>query len=570
MLFEGSVGIGKVTIAGSTVPLRGVSVYYQADGARLNLIARSESNGSKTYYVRSFDTPANSATCPITLTSTKTQFPSAGGSIDVTIAASDNCLWKLRRSSAWISTRGSVYGLGPRTITLQAPATGLATQQVFTLTVGNASLQLNQPANTTPNYPWTYPAELIASEYDPNSHRLVFVTSNPDQLHVWDVLKGGDIAVISLAAKPVALTLLPNQAAAISHDSEISLVSLSGSYSRKFNVKILATSMVASSAETLHAFDGYGRGVSVSMNLFIPQAVSNVYNVNFRRAKSKPNSYHFYGFDSYLTRKYDGRFIPPSELYSVVTDGCGYRTWFTQNADRWLNACGAAFKTGETASDDGKFFGRLPGLDNVWAAAHSWQAKVFAVTTGSSNDIQFFADESLKYLGKLTLVPSDGSLFVKDISLTNDASQVYAVLMNADPTAPKLEINAHVIGGPTGSCAVTLGEAPAPLPRPAGRRHLRSPPTQVASGEPSRQTLGLISRVHRLVSGTARLTSPSLLIQRLSRVVARFVSMAPRLPFRNPAGRLPLRNRSPSSLHPAASTPKCSQCDSQAQAQSIR
>src|SRR5688500_16639735 len=129
--------------------------------------------------------------------------------------------------------------------------------------------------------------KVVDAQYSPQLNRVVMISTNPNQLHVYDPIGKSD-TVVALPVAPLSLSVAPSGLhAAIGHDAWISYVSLSpASVVKTIPVGFVAWSVVLGLDDYIHALPNRWVRVSTGAGGRAPNTNDRSYGIS---ARVQPN-----------------------------------------------------------------------------------------------------------------------------------------------------------------------------------------------------------------------------------------------------------------------------------------
>lgn len=267
---------------------------------------------------------------------------------------------------------------------------------------------------------------VIDAEYSKKTDQLVYVSSNPDQVNIFDS-NTGTLQKISLAYAPKCISIAQNgNTAVVGHDGHITHVNLKNpSIIQTYNISCSALDIVLGNNRWAYVFpekDQWTYIKSVNMNLeYNYEMPISIYNQAHAGTKGRlhPSGKYIYA-QSPLSRgqvqrltikngdiddRYESDF--EEESYTIPS------IWFSEDGNRIFTRERSVLKTSELNSLDGLYNGRIPSENNYkidWLDHSSSKGKLYVIFSNGDqwnsiklNNIYVFNDSDLSYVNKLDL-----------------------------------------------------------------------------------------------------------------------------------------------------------------------
>jgi serine/threonine protein kinase len=232
----------------------------------------------------------------------------------------------------------------------------------------------------------------IDAEYSLTLNRIVMVSENPHQLHIYDPFWKND-TTIELLQSPTSVSISPDgKFAAVGHDAKISYVDLQ----RRQVVKVL--DVTTKVFDIVLAGNGWVyvspkqdqwetlRAVEIATNNEVKTSGRSIYAGSVY--KLHPDGQSLYGANRGLSpsdiEKIDISKTPPVYAYDSPYHGdhemCG-NLWFSEDGLRIFTACGNVFRASSNREQDMTYNGSLSRLNFIQHLVHSRAAgKVLAIS----------------------------------------------------------------------------------------------------------------------------------------------------------------------------------------------
>lgn len=267
---------------------------------------------------------------------------------------------------------------------------------------------------------------VIDAEYSKKTDQLVYVSSNPAQVNIFDS-NTGTLQKISLAYAPKCISIAQNgNTAVVGHDGHITHVNLKNpSIIQTYNISCSALDIVLGNNRWAYVFpekDQWTYIKSVNMNLeYNYEMPISIYNQVHAGTKGRlhPSGKYIYA-QSPLSRgqvqrltikngdiddRYESDF--EEESYTIPS------IWFSEDGNRIFTRERSVLKTSELNSLDGLYNGRIPSENNYkidWLDHSSSKGKLYVIFSNGDqwnsiklNNIYVLNDSDLSYVNKLDL-----------------------------------------------------------------------------------------------------------------------------------------------------------------------
>lgn len=325
------------------------------------------------------------------------------------------------------------------------------------------------PGGTT-DQPIILGFQVIDAEYDLVHDRIVMISDNPSQLHIYDPSTQADV-VVDLSRPPSCVSVEPSgDFAAVGHDALISYVDLqSGQVVKVLDVTADVFDVVLAGNGWVYASPRRDQWETLRA---VEIATNNEFNStgNSIRAgtvyKLHPDGKSLYGAD---------RGLSPSDIEKIdISDGvpvyaydspyhgdyamCG-DLWMSEDGKRIFTACGNVFRASSSREQDMTYNGNLSRLSHIQHLVHSAAAgRILAIPSAyrygpdsglEENKLVVFEYENLNTEGILTLpdfVNEEPFMAHGRFVFVNSAGNQYYVIVQADEASGLLNDYGLVIG----------------------------------------------------------------------------------------------------------------------------
>ena len=463
----GVLRLPDVTIGAKSFKNYGRWVFFNNAGTTLYVVMQADSASGllNDYSVETYNV-GNPAPCLATFGTSTSSVGGFGalGSVDLT--AGGDCIYQASSSASWLQIVSGGYGSGNTTLTYVArPNTGGA--RSANITIGGQTLTVSQDAAVALGSLNRLSVGVTAAEYNKTSDKIVYVSTLPNELHIYDPTTGGDTAV-PLAREPLSVSVRPDGAyAAVGHLGWISNVNLStGTVDNIYKVSI-----------GLHDLISAGNGY---MYLF-PAGVPTVYSYEIATglmtattgfssggpARLHPMGKSVYAGNAVLTQWS----IEAGVASRISSDDCRCGNfWIAESGDHIITS-GSAVRRSSVSLDFLQPSGSLSEAPaTIWAAQSTAQSAIAAIPTNTYNsvipnlrsEVRVYNDPDLSLrsreeLPKFTVSGTPYTGYGRYVFWNRSATQLY-VIQEADSTA-RLQSGFGVAPVSPMTCNFTLARA---------------------------------------------------------------------------------------------------------------
>jgi hypothetical protein len=302
---------------------------------------------------------------------------------------------------------------------------------------------------------------VIDAEYSPALDRIVMISDEPAQLHLYDPSTGTD-TTIDLSRSPTSVSVGPDgRFAAIGHDAQISYVDLERAQVIKtLDVATDVCDVVLAGNGWIYASPSSGesdtlRGVDVETgneveSTGLPVLTGTVYRLH-------PDGQSLYGVQrgaipSDLIRIDISQGVPTCASegpYQPDYDTCA-DLWLSEDGRRIFTACGNIFRTSSDSAQDMTYAGALANLGGIADLAHSSSAGIVLAASGVplyhedptivENRLVFLDDQNLGQVHTIDLpdLEVDGISHAVEgrfVFINADGTRYYVIVEAARETA---------------------------------------------------------------------------------------------------------------------------------------
>jgi hypothetical protein len=387
-------------------------VFFNSTSTALIVLEQADLNSGLLYDYRLQVIPMTAPSeCGAAFGSANAQVIANGSIGSVGINASAECRYNAVSQVSWIQIVSGGYGSGSGDLKYIVRANnGLARSGEITL--GNSIFTVNQDEAGPPAALDRLPYNVVGAVYDKPLKKLVMISADPDELHIYDP-KTRSEQIVPLSLPPLILTVHPDGLyAAVSHDGWVTYVNLQTAAVQQ-TYKVLSDV-----ANILLAGNGYAyffptRSWSAMYSLQIAAglitATSATFSGRIPRLYADGN-YMYVGGGSDFSKWS----ISQGVATRVSSTSLPYSTsnlWLTEDGMRMITSGGRIYRTSSIPSEDLQSNGSLPNATNVsWAdeAMIPGLTAVLAKTSGSAqgaNELQLYADANLLLLRSMPMNP---------------------------------------------------------------------------------------------------------------------------------------------------------------------
>jgi hypothetical protein len=312
---------------------------------------------------------------------------------------------------------------------------------------------------------------VIDAEYSKQLDKIIMISSNPNQLHVYDPITHNDVPV-TLPLLPTSVSVRPDGLfAAVGHDGWASYVDLSaGKLIKTVEVSADVKDIILAENGYLYAFPRVDQWVVIhSVNLATEIETLSTGTIRaWTLVKLHPNGRVIYGANNGLSpsdiEKYSIENGTAQVLYDSPYHGdhpmCG-DLWISEDGLRIFTKCGRVFRSSDVRSEDMVYNGALSNVDFITHLTHSSTMNKVIVIPSSSwfdsnvqdTEIQFYDYQFLSFDKQIELPPfiAQGDTFDahgRFVFVSSDGSRQF-VVVQADATSGLLyDFGVVNYGGP--------------------------------------------------------------------------------------------------------------------------
>lgn len=450
-------------------------VFYNASSTALYAITQADPSASllNDFAVQTIPVGTPPA-CGASFGTASANVAGSGSLGTVNIVATQQCQYQAVSDSPWLQIVSGGYGSGNGALTYIARANPGGARS-GTISIAGITLVITQDAALPASSfnPLAY--NVVAAAYDKPLDKMILVSANPNELHIYDPVSQAD-QLVPLSVSPLSVSVGPDGSfAAVGHDGFISYVNLQ----TPAVVQMYPVAMQAKSVAL--AGNGYIYGwpfpqifpatASLRLDTGIMTPAQNVSFDGILRLYADGKTLYAgnYGVTRYDISQGIAVLVQPQQYNA--SNSCG-NIWLTEDGNRLFTACAQAYRTSPVVSEDLQYNGQLAGLNSLtWADESVLQhstvviPKSFGGSPPDDTQLQIFGDAFLGYVGSLALPQfiAGGQSFAGhgQFVFWNAAATKLFVVEQADASAKLSSAYAVNVVTPTTSadgCAVTPQE----------------------------------------------------------------------------------------------------------------
>jgi Putative binding domain, N-terminal len=380
---------GQFTLADFQAPgvsykAHGKWVFFNAAASMLYVVAQADqSSGLLNDYALQTIALGQTSPCGANFAAPTADVIAEGSLGNVNIIASAACSYQAVSTVPWIQIVSGDYGSGSGTLTYIARANTDAARS-GTITIGPQTFTIRQAAAVQKTGLTRLPYNVAGATYDKPLDKLILISANPNELHLYDARSQSD-QIVPLPKAPLSVSVRPDGAyAAVGHDGWVSYVNLqSGTIEKVFSVITDVHSVLLAGNGYMYLFPA--RDWSDIFSLEIASGVvtptSAIYNGRVPRLSNDGTSMYVGGnwFSKWSIA--GGVAKLTNGFSSAVSSTCG-NLWLTEDGNRMLTACGSVFRVSAAPSEDLQPNGSFGSYPLMWADESALQG-LTAILAGS-------------------------------------------------------------------------------------------------------------------------------------------------------------------------------------------
>ena len=419
-------------------------------------------------------TPPSS--CSVTLSASQATAISAGGYAQIGITSPSNCVYTAASAVNWITISSNSLGSGNDTIKYLVRPNLTAQSRTGTVTIGNSSFTVTQTAADAASSFVPLSFKAAAADYDNAKDRMVMVSADPNEIHLFDPVTQADTTV-TLPLAPLSVSVSPDgNYAAVGHDGYVSYVDLNaGAVTATYPIETDVHRVILAGNGYLYAFPSrdWSSIYSLQISSGTWTAVSAIYDGREPRLNLALNALYVGGS---WTSKWDISHGPAQLVSSYYSNAgtCG-NLWLSQDGARIFTKCGTVYRASPVATQDFTPNGSLSAAGPVqWVAESQAQGKTavleaintYTTTSVSQVQLQMYDDATLTLTGQESMpgFSVGGTQYNSSgqfLTWNAGSTKLYA-LLQADSASGLLSDNAVYVVNAPGSlpaCAYAVDPA---------------------------------------------------------------------------------------------------------------
>jgi len=422
----------------------GQQVFYNQAGTAMYVVMEADgSSGLLLNYAVQVFPLTNPPVCAPAFNTASVTLPASGTPATVGITAPATCIYQATSNSSWIQLVSGAYGSGNGTITYMVRPNAGA-ERSGSINIGGQSFSITQLAAAPPASLLTQLSVSVqGAGYSNALNKVVFIVSNPKELHIYDPIAGSD-QIVALPKPPFFMSVSPDGlSAAVGFDGWVSVVNLStATISSTLQVFTDAHTILMAGNGYLYAYptDTWGDLFSVQISNGSINIANAIYNGRYPQL--------YYDGTVFYTEGSKWNIVPgPAQIIDQNLSGGCAPFWLTADGARMITFCGQAYTTSEVPALDLQYNGTFSNATLIQWANESPMLHSTAVIpavgyngTGNTDTyIQIYGDAYLGYAGELSLpvfmVGSTPYAGHGRYVFWNSQATELVILEQADPTA---------------------------------------------------------------------------------------------------------------------------------------
>ncbi len=257
------------------------------------------------------------------------------------------------------------------------------------------------------------PFRPVGAEYSTALDRLILISTNPNQIHIYAPDTQIDV-VVNLAKAPLALSISPDgQHAVVGHDGLISYVNLAaGSVERTFSIPFSVQAIVLTTDWIYAQSSSYSYGIPNTVSIRIATGVSTPATLSYVASVLR--------FDSALNTVYgayngllhfDISTGPMTSVTSLSYSSCT-QVFVSSDGTRIYPGCGPVVRASADTTQDGRYIQAVPGVAQIKSLTESSATRRIALipfdssynSTNPDNQIRLFETAHLNLVAQFALM----------------------------------------------------------------------------------------------------------------------------------------------------------------------
>ena len=385
----------------------GKYVFFNAASTALFVVVQADqSSGILNDFAVQTIPLAPPAPCGAVFESPNADIIAEGASGTANILASPACRYWAASTVPWIQVLTAGFGSGNNTLKYivranpGGPRTGAISLNGVLLTVSQRGA--SQPESIT-----RLPYDIVSAAYDKAFDKLILITADPNELHIYDPVTQYDRAV-TLIRPPLSVSVRPDgRYAAVGHDGWVSYVDLqAATVVNVFQVITDVNSIILAGNGYMYLFSTRDRYIySFEISSGTVTATSAAYSGSVPRL-SRDGNYLYVGGNSFS--KWSIAQGVASRISTMNAPSTCGNLWLTEDGRRMFTACAKVYRVSSVPVEDLEPNGALSGATSVTWADESVVKGSTAVIPGPSSSpgaaqIQIYGDAFLDLTGSIPL-----------------------------------------------------------------------------------------------------------------------------------------------------------------------
>ncbi len=444
---------------------RGRWLFFNNASSVLYVISQADATANLTLDFGVHTIPLDPPTpCGALVNPTAASAPAGGIMGTLSVTAGRDCRYVPNPDSAWLQVVDPGLGSGNNTLTyIVRPNFGTA-PRTGSIAIGGATFTVTQDGATAlgPLRRLGYP--VAAAEYSRPLDRLVLVSSNPRELHLYDPVTGDDqILSLPRPATSVAVNPAGNQAV-VGHDGFVSYASLNPLLLANI-YSVYNTTQWIQLGRTGFAYFNTGNYYYNAFALNLTNRALTMFstssNGRMELAASGDFLYTNSSFGKWDVRQGAPVSVPSNQAFYY---GCE-AAWFLPDGLRFLNTCAQLYDVSSFPAAAPVYAGAVAGLSAVQTADYAAARRSFALAPSAYqspvNQLRIVGDQFLAPAGTLTfpqLTIGTGSNVAYPLwTFWNNAQDSIVTVLRAGDGSASSAYFVHVLSAnpPDPGCTIT-------------------------------------------------------------------------------------------------------------------
>jgi hypothetical protein len=471
----GRLLLPQYVVTGTSYAAHAKWVFFDSGGTSLSVVIQADGSSGllQDFSIQRYPI-ASPAPCSALFGAKTASAIATGSYATASISVAPDCIYQAVSNNSWIQLVSGAYGSGNGTLTYITRANPGTAPRDGTISLNGQTLTITQDASLATPQPFTRLSYKVAdAEYDKALDKIVMVSANPDELHLYNPVTGTD-QFVALSAPPFAVSVRPDGLyAAVGHDGWISYVNLSTlSVDRVFQIDSDVHDLVLSGSGWI-----YGFSPRININIFSLELSTGIESLTFGAfgggiARLYPNGNYLYVGGNFASKWDISQGVAKLVNNNVNSTLCT-NFWIAEDGSRIFTACAKVYRASDIPAQDLQYNGSLAAAASLRWAAHSLGRQSIAVIPDPTyasfpdDELQIYADANLTLSGRLSLpkFPASGNIFSSHghfVFWNADGSKLF-VVAQADSSAQLLSDYGVAAISPSDvtSCAYSITPASA-------------------------------------------------------------------------------------------------------------